>query len=120
MKKLYSEKKLKKIRERLNSKKGKELLNIKIPEDWSAGLERFSRIVEEPLKEFVLKKYEKKGKEIFYIFESRKQVKGKNIRIAFTQQCLRYLLGEDVSDEENEGYYFEKIKEPLGYCTRGV
>ena len=44
MKKLYSEKKLKKIRERLNNKKGKDFLSVKIPEGWSAGLERFSRI----------------------------------------------------------------------------
>ena len=106
MKRLY--KNVKKLREFCRKDKPKkQRKSIRLPENWSAELEKYSSIIEEPLREFTIVDNIKKGKEEYFIIESRKKIRGKNVKIALAVQCLRYLLGEEVSEEENEGYYFE-------------
>ena len=114
MKKLLKEKKLEKIKKQI--KKGKKLI-IRIPENWSCLLEKYSSTINEPIKDFKLLSCIKKGKKEIFLCESLKAINGKNVKIALTNNCLRYLWGKNVSQEYkrlNEGYSFEKYLPPEG------
>ncbi len=112
MKKLLKEKKLEKIKKQI--KKGKKPV-IRIPEKWSCLLEQYSNSINEPIKDFRILSCIKKGKKEYFLCESFKTINGKSIKIALTNNCLRYLWGEATSQEFkmlNEGYAFDKYLPP--------
>ncbi len=96
-----------KMKRLLKLKKITKGMNINLPEEWSAKLEKFQTI-NETVRNFVLVDIVKKKRETFYILESRKRIKGEKLKIATTQQAIRYLTGEKITDEENSGYSFDK------------
>lgn len=77
-----------------------------LTEKWHDKLVAFSKNPNLPY-EYTLISHEKMDKDVFYIFESEKNSRGKRIKIAIEEFLLLYYLGSEVPDA-NVGFSFKE------------